>query len=381
MTDEYTDLADRREVYISRFASYLRNEHTTKGLEDAYKQARLILIDAEAILSRKQLNLLTASISKAIAETVNGSWSSVTSELDDLAVMESSYYAKMFGEANAVSLAVPASAVVIESVAKSAMSLESGEVGVWAKFTKENTDSVTKMFTEQIKRGYANDESIGQINKRLKTVSSGLLKNQAEALIRTGVSHYTSESREQLMQANREHVTGKYFKATFDSRTTTTCMHFASDPYFEMDDKSAPKFPLHFNERSYWIYLTGGRRSPTGTKAAVSGKKSEEAEEKYYRRKEALDKRRNNENITGTTSSKVKYRGRKDSDMFKAGQLKADTAIESWMRSNPRWFIDSTLGPKRAELFISGQVPLKGFTDLTGRQLTLKELYAEIEKG
>ena len=380
MTDTYTDLANRREVYISRFASYLRNEYSTPNLEDAYKQARLILLDAEAILSRKQLNLLTSAVSSAIAESTNESWGKVTGELDDLAALESSYYAKMFGDVNSVVLAVPLAADVVDRVTKSKLSLDSGQKGAWAKFTKENTDSVTKMFVEQIKTGYGESESIGQINKRLKAVSSGVLKNQAEALIRTGVSHYANESREELMRFNSDIITGKYFNATFDSRTTTICMHFASDPYYDIGDKSAPQLPLHFNERSNWLFLTDGKKIPSGTKPALKGKKSKEAEDKYYRRKEALDKRRDNENITGTTASKVRYRGRKDSDMYTAGQIKGSTPIDEWLRSNPRWFIDSSLGPERAELFISGKVPLKGFADMTGRQLTLKELYDEIEK-
>jgi len=66
MTDTYLDLANRREVYLSRFASYLRNEYTEKNLDEVYKQVRLMLLDAEEILSRTQLNELTKAIELAV---------------------------------------------------------------------------------------------------------------------------------------------------------------------------------------------------------------------------------------------------------------------------------------------------------------------------
>ena len=45
--------------------------------------------------------------------------------------------------------------------------------------------------------------------------------------------------------------------------------------------------------------------------------------------------------------SKVTYTGRKDSDIFKAGQIDAKTSMDSWLRSQPDWFIESALGKTR----------------------------------
>ena len=44
------------------------------------------------------------------------------------------------------------------------------------------------------------------------------------------------------------------------------------------------------------------------------------------------------------------------------------------MSRQPMWFIEETLGKKRAALFKRGGVGLDKFTDLTGRPLSLDEL-------
>ena len=64
----------------------------------------------------------------------------------------------------------------------------------------------------------------------------------------------------------------------------------------------------------------------------------------------------------------------KDNDVFKAGQVAGSTTADSFLRSNPRWFIESALGKKRAALFIDKKINITKFTDLNGRPLTLQQL-------
>jgi len=44
------------------------------------------------------------------------------------------------------------------------------------------------------------------------------------------------------------------------------------------------------------------------------------------------------------------------------------------MRSQPDWFIESSLGKTRAKLFKEGGLSIDKFTDMNGRPLTLKEM-------
>ena len=377
--DSYLNKHNQHEVYLGRLATHLLNEYSYPSLELGYKSARLILLDSEEITSMTKLNKITAKVAADVSSIINDSWDKITPELNETAVYEASYYQSMFSVTNAVELAVVTDKKVISAVGNALMTLHSGsrvKSDVWSNYTKQNTASVVDTFNAQIKSGYSNDETLSQIVKRLKTVSGGILKNDAEALVRTGMSHYATNSREALMQANKDLVPNKYFNSVFDNRRTLICAGYAENPVYAIDDPKAPVFPLHFNERSNWLYLTKGQSEPQGTRSAVGGKKSIEAEESYNKRKAALDKRRNNENITGKTSSKVKYRGRKDSETFKAGQIKGSTSSDEWLRSNPRWFIESSLGKKRASMFIDGKVSMEKFTDMTGRVLTLNELKA-----
>lgn len=115
------------------------------------------------------------------------------------------------------------------------------------------------------------------------------------------------------------------------------------------------------NCRSTYLPLVKGEDSLEGKRPAVGGQEGQEAKEKFEARQDKTDK-------------KVKYKGRKDSSIFDVEQIKATTKYESWLKQQPRWFVESALGKTRAALFLDGKLSIKKFNDMTGRQLTLAEL-------
>ena len=119
--------------------------------------------------------------------------------------------------------------------------------------------------------------------------------------------------------------------------------------------------PYHYNCRTAIGYLAKGQESLEGTRAAVGGKSGEDAKEAFERRKDRTD-------------GKVRFRGRRDSSIFDPGQVKADTKIDAWLKKQPKWFVESTLGKERAQLFLKGDLSLARFTDMTGDPLTLDQL-------
>ena len=376
--DSYLNKHNQHEVYLGRLATHLLNEYSYPSLELGYKSARLILLDSDEITSMTKLNKITAKVAADVSSIINDSWDKITPELNETAVYEASYYQSMFSATNAVELAVVTDKKVITTASNALMTLHSGsrvKSDVWSNYTRQNTASVVDTFNAQIKAGYSNDETLSQIVKRLKTVSGGILKNDAEALVRTGMSHYATNSREALMQANKDLVPNKYYNATFDNRTTSICMSRSGNVY-AIDDKSAPSLPAHFGCRSTWLYLIEGQAEPQGTKSAVGAKKTEEAQEAFDRREKALEARRASDKVKGTTSSQVRYRGRKDSNIFKAGQIAGNTPMDDWMLSQPKFFIEDSLGKGAAELFMDGKISLRNLTDATGRPLRLSELRA-----
>ena len=154
----------------------------------------------------------------------------------------------------------------------------------------------------------------------------------------------------------------RYFNAIFDNRTTIGCRALHGKTWL-LTDNTHPVIPRHFNCRSSWLLLLKGQKEPSGTRAAIGGKGTERAAEKYENRSNATDK-------------KVRYRGKRDADMFSPGQIQADTAMGAWLRQQPDWYIRDTLGETRAKLFLDGKLPLTSFADAAGRRLTLAELAA-----
>jgi hypothetical protein len=315
-------------------------------------------------------------------------WDEVTGELQDTAAYEAAFQAKMFADVAGVNLLVPVDKKIRSYIDSSLMTLTSGNrvnSGVWADYLKQNTSSLVNTYKNQIAADYSSQETMGQITKRLRTVTNGLLKNEAEALTRTGMSHYTINAREALMRDNQDVITGRYLNTVFDSRRTKICTGWAaiqdgkSKPW-GIDDPTAPVLPLHFQERSNWLFLVGGQKRPEGTRPAVGGLKTKEAEDRFNRRKASLAKRRSNPDIDGPTKSKVQYRGRGDLDTFKVGQISGKTLNDTWYAGQPRYWLDDALGKGTAQLFVDGKIDLSNMLDFTGKPLTLKQLKAKYDK-
>ena len=73
----------------------------------------------------------------------------------------------------------------------------------------------------------------------------------------------------------------------------------------------------------------------------VKSRRTNKKNDRLDARREKADEQRGKE--PKDVPSKVTYSGRKDSDIFKAGQIDAKTSMDSWLRSQPDWFIESAL--------------------------------------
>lgn len=101
----------------------------------------------------------------------------------------------------------------------------------------------------------------------------------------------------------------------------------------------------------------------TGTRAAVGGNKGEEAAKAFADKERRL-----------RTKSKVTYKGKKDTNIFNPGQVDASEGYEAWLRRQPRWFVEDSLGVGKAKLFLDDKLSLTKFSDLTAQPLTLAEI-------
>jgi SPP1 gp7 family putative phage head morphogenesis protein len=208
-----------------------------------------------------------------------------------------------------------------------------------------------------VRYGYEQGETVSQMAAKMKLISEGQYANFAETLARTGVQHYAVNAREAMFLDND--VDELVYVSTLDMSTTTLCMG-RDGKRWKINDPKRPALPAHYNCRS--VYIPAIAMQDVETRAAVGGQKGKEAAELFEEKQDRTDK-------------KLKYKGRKDADIFKAGQVKYQTYGE-WLKAQPDWFITSALGKERAELFLSGKVSISQFNDLSGRPLTLAQLRA-----
>jgi hypothetical protein len=352
------DSADRHEIYLSRLTTQLLNSHIYPSLEAAYKAARALLLDAESIDSIIVMKKLQREIGSLAAEELRKGWDETTVGLEEMAAYEAGYAAKLTGAEIGASLSVPAADKVKSYIDRSVMTLTSGSrvtSGAWAEFVNGSIDSAVRQYNGIIASGYQNGQTVGQMAARIRESSQELLRGQAEVLARTGQSHYANQAREAMALDNRSVIKFRVVIATFDNRTTYTCFHFGSPPQnvIPIERQDYPRFPAHFGCRTIYVYTNDPAKLKQGTKAAVGGKSGVEI----------------------NPNRKLQYRGRKDSDIFKAGQIEAGESMDSWLRRQPDWFIEDSLdGQTRFKLFKDGGLTISRFADLTGRPLTLAEL-------
>jgi SPP1 gp7 family putative phage head morphogenesis protein len=358
----------QHELYVERLATGAYRAIIIPSLDDLYGQIKAILDRTDVILTPQQLSSITAQVSQVVSSSPM--WTTLTEDnLLALAEYEATWSSEYFAEALDKPISAPNRAQVTSYVTQAIMSLSQGGravAGVWSQFLEQNQDSQTRIINGAITRGYARGETSQQIARDIRRNFDGVIKREAEALTRTGYAHFQSAAGDAMIESNLDVFQEYYYAITFDNRTSDTCI--ALDKFnvvgkrFKVGDPKAPAPPLHFNCRTRRIAVPEGF-VPTDTKAAVGGQIGKQAAEEFERRKDRL-----------RTASQVRYKGRKDSDIFKAGQIKADTSYATWLKRQPNWFIKDTLGARRAKLFTDGKLSLDKFSDMTGRPLTLDEL-------
>ena len=353
----------RHSTYLARLETQGYNSFIAPSLAQTLRDIRRLLADYDNITSQRQLKAIETAITQIIMQQ---GWAALTTELDSLAVYENDFYAKL--------IATGTTAAAAERVKRLAdntmMVLRSGEkfnTGFWVDFVRNNLGSQAQRVNNIVRTAYAGQITVAESRKQISTLFDGLLSREAEALARTGYTHYASVGRRAFAEANKDIVTREVPIVTFDNRVSDVCIGVSSNygqKGWPAGDSPIGYPPYHFNCRTTIVPLAEGQEL-TGTRAAVGGQKGEEAAEKFQAREDRL-----------RTASQVRYRGRKDSDIFKAGQIKASTGIETWLRGQPEWFIRDTLGAKRAELFMKGELNLRNLTDASLKPLTLDQIRA-----
>lgn len=352
--DTIADALLRREVFLQRFASHLVNTEVDGTIQSFARSLPSLLNefgDAENLTIAERRAVARSVVAK-MREDWGGMWVSVTGDLGEMSVMDANHIGSIYDDILDVDLKIPKDSTLLGHINQSTMVLTSGQstqAGKWVTFLKQNTDTATKAINGAIWDGYTsglNNQQIlkqirGTFNRTTKMYEGGLLQGrvraQADALVRTGTNHFSNQARDRTYQANTDILDTRILIATLDSRTTLLCRGRDLKEW-DINDKTYPRLPFHFNERSVYIVSVSGS-DPLKGKIPTNGGK--------------------------IVDGKL---------VTKKGVIDAETTMNSWLRGQPKEFVVDSLGKKRAELFLTGKLSIDKFTDLTGRTLTLDEL-------
>jgi hypothetical protein len=364
----------RRETNRNRFSTHLERTEVAPTTQALSRSLPRIMSEFNfGSMSVSDVNKLTIAMRAEFGTTWSTMWRDISDNLLEMAQLEAEAVTGVYQDFTPDTLVAPTQKQVAAGTKAAVMTLTTdvSQSGTWAQFVRQNNTSTMRGIAGIIRDGYANQLSYqetleqlrGKYDRKTKKYVGGFLNGKAragaDALTRTGVSHYANVARDEFAVKNKDVIQGRTLFATLDNTTTTICL--GRHLNFYPNGEPFPNLPFHFNERSQYIFKTKGFDALNTDRTAVGGQKGDHAAEKF-------------ETKQGRTDKKVKYKGRKDSDVFDIQTIEAKVTSDQWLRRQPKWFVDSTLGTERAKLFLKGDLKIDRFTDMTGRQLTLKEL-------
>ena len=365
MATDYNDLASQQIINLQRVATQLLKTTVYPSLNEAYKAARLILAEYDEI-NFSDLNKISAAIRREVKSATAQPWSDVTEQFEQSGITAAAFTAAIINETANANLKIPAEQKIINYINRSLMSLSgpTKKAGVWAEFVQGQIDSNVNTYNNILKSGFSDGLTIAQIIKELKKATDGLLTNQAEALSRTGINHYANQANIAMALDNKNIVEREVPVVTFDSNISRICVGIGSKyglRGWPIGESPVGYPPYHYNCRTVIQFLVKGQKNLGGTRSSVGGQSGKAA-------REAFEKRRDR------TGKKPSRRGRIDDNIFKPGQIPANTIFDTFLKRQPRWFVEATLGKTGAKLFLDGKLSLSKFSDLQGRPLTIAEL-------
>jgi SPP1 gp7 family putative phage head morphogenesis protein len=192
---------------------------------------------------------------------------------------------------------------------------------------------------DAVRIGVIEGQTIQQITQRIRgtralNYADGLLdisRRNAEAVVRTAVSHTANFARERVMKENEDLLKGEQFVATLDGRTTPECIKNDGNIY---PVGEGPIPPLHFGCRSVRVAVLKSWR-----------------ELGFY-----IDE------LPESTRSSLN------------GQVPESTTYNEWLRTQPKEIQEEVLGKTRAELYRNNDLSVTSYINNKGEYYTLDEL-------
>jgi hypothetical protein len=276
----------------------------------------------------------------------------LSSEMRDLVEYEAGYQHQLFTSVipPQVVLNVDIASVAVEQVYAAAMArpFQGRLLSEWASSIE--ADKMARI-RDAVRMGYVQNETVSQIVQRVrgtraKGYSDGIIeidRRNAEAVVRTAISHTAAFTRNRFLQANNDLIKAVVWTSTLDSRTSEGCrlrdgLKYTPDEHKPIGHKVpwlAGPGALHWNCRSTSVPVTKSWGE-----------------------------------LGGVDIGEFNAETRASMD----GQVPGETTYAEWIKKQSAGRQDEILGATRGKLMRDGKLTLDRFYNERGKYLSLEEL-------
>lgn len=225
-------------------------------------------------------------------------------------------------------------------------------------------DSELDRVNTSIRIGMVEGDDIPTITGR---VMDGIqvTRNQAEAISRTAVNHYSNEARQLAYDENPGLVEVEVYTATLDDRTSDECAGLDGTE-FPVGEGEMP--PLHWNCRSVRVPVVGELQGDRPFKSSTE----EDLVGEYARENDLGDVTSRDDLPRGTRGAYDDFARSRVREL--TGAVPATTTYSDFLGRQSAAFQEEVLGKTKAKLFRDGGLELRRFVNRQGDSLTLGEL-------
>lgn len=193
-----------------------------------------------------------------------------------------------------------------------------------------------------------------------------MTRRQVQAITRTAVMHVSNAARNDFMLENEEILLAEKFVATLDSRTTPVCK--ANDGK-QFAVGKGPRPPLHIACRSLRVAVLDGELL---TNRPMKGSTTQQLLREFSAQHN-LGKMGSRDDLPrGMKGTFDEFSRKRVREM--TGRVPQSTGYQAWLKDQPRWFQEDTMGITKAKLFRDGGLTLDKFVAADGTELTLSQL-------
>jgi len=277
----------------------------------------------------KRLNEISKYLDTTHKELSAVLFASLNDELQDFAVYEADFQARLIENAVAPYVAIDLKRPGINQLKAivTKQPFQGRLLKSW--FSDLTADQKTKINTT-IRLGLTEGQTTDQIIRRIRGTKARqyrdgaleITRHHAESITRTAIAHVSDRASNDMWMGNADIIKGLKYVATLDGRTSAICRSRDNKVYAL---GKSPYLPAHFNCRSRVVPYLGET------------------------------------SIKGTRASEI-------------GQVPQDLKYGDWLKKQPKATQEDVLGVSKAKLFREGGLSIDKFSDSTGKAYTLNDL-------